>query len=122
SLYVRQCHSNSDTLFPLLVSSAASEGHRTMRNSFSCSPPCGGGDMCLCLYCVPDHIHTRASTRQNNSASSLSGAHQHTHFHACLWCSEHHGSFLRKLENGQTEPCLRSLKPLRTDSGLRFRD
>gem|GEM_PF-2937387 len=30
--------------------------------------------MCLCLYCVPDHIRTRASTHQNKSASSLSGA------------------------------------------------
>jgi len=30
--------------------------------------------MCLYLYCVPDHIRTRAFTRQNKSASSLCGA------------------------------------------------
>jgi len=30
--------------------------------------------MCLYLYCVPDHIRTRAFTRQHKSASSLSGA------------------------------------------------
>lgn len=52
--------------------------------------------MCLCLYCVPDHIRTRALMRQNRSASSLSGAHHHTHFHACLWCSEHHELFVAK--------------------------
>ncbi len=26
--------------------------------------------MPLCLTCIPDHIHTRARTRQNNSVSS----------------------------------------------------
>lgn len=54
--------------------------------------------MRLCLSRIPGHIRTRASGHQNKSASSSGGQVQLTpdrrHFHARLWRSNRHGSFV----------------------------